>query len=436
MPSKSHSPSSYIDSYYARTIAPNAACPQLHRDVETDVCVIGGGLAGLSTALGLAERGVKVVLIEARRVGWGASGRNGGFVSAGFSLSPRQIVKDLGQAQAREIYDLSRNAVALIRRRIEAFDLPGVPVVDGRMKVLRYHDPEQLARDRDFMSAVFALESELWPRERLREVLLTERYHGALYNDAGFHFHPLNYALGIAQAARASGAAIYEDTPAVWLDLDSPQKLIETPSGTIRAKDVVIACGGYIRGLVPALSGATLPVATYVVTTEPLGERLKEAIRIPYAISDTRLAGNYFRALNDGRILWGGDITARKREPKHLAKKMIDDLVSVFPQLDGVRAEDSWMGLMGYPVHKMPQVGQHAPGVWHCMGYGGHGMSATTMGGELIASAIAENDDRYRLFSRYGLQWAGGPIAGAVGAQITYWYYQLIDRWQEARLKG
>lgn len=415
---------------------PNAVRPPLRGDVEADVCVVGGGLAGLSTALGLAERGIKVVLIEAQRVGWGASGRNGGFVSAGFSLSPRQIVEDLGQAQAREIYDLSRNAVALIRRRIEAFDLPGVPVVDGRMKVLRYHDPEQLARDRDFMSEVFAIDSELWQRDRLREVLLTERYHAALYNNSGFHFHPLNYALGIAQAVQARGAEIYEDTPAVWLDLDSSQKLIETPSGTVRAKDVVIACGGYIGGLLPALSGATLPVATYVVTTEPLGERLKEAIRVPYAISDTRLAGNYFRALSDGRILWGGDITARTREPRHLATKMIDDLVSVFPQLEGIRAEDAWMGLMGYPVHKMPQLGQHTPGVWHCMGYGGHGMSATTMGGELIASAIAENDDRYRLFSHYGLQWTGGPIAGAIGAQMTYWYYQLRDRWQEARLKG
>ncbi|WP_246116902.1 NAD(P)/FAD-dependent oxidoreductase [Denitrobaculum tricleocarpae] len=408
----------------------------MRSDTETDVCVIGGGLAGLSTALGLAERDVKVVLIEARRVGWGASGRNGGFVSAGFSLSPRQIVKDLGREQAREVYDLSRDAVALIRRRIKDLELPGVPVVDGRMKVLRYHDPEQLARDCDFMAEVLAIESEVWPRERLREVLLSERYHGALYIPSGFHFHPLNYALGIAQAAETAGVKIYEDTPAVWLNLESPQKRIETPSGAVLAREIVIACGGYIAGLQPLLSGATLPVATYVMTTEPLGARLKEAIRVPYAISDTRLAGNYFRALSDGRILWGGDITARTREPGQLAKKMIDDLLSVFPQLAGVRAEDAWMGLMGYPIHKMPQLGRHAPGVWHCMGYGGHGMAATTMGGELIAAAIAERDDRYRLFSRYGLQWTGGRVIGAVAAQMTYWYYQWLDRLQEARSHG
>lgn len=433
MLSKVLSPSSYIDSYYARTVAPHSARPALREKLEADVCVIGGGLAGLSTALGLAERGVKTVLIEARRVGWGASGRNGGFVSAGFSLSPRQIVKDLGPAQAREIYDLSRAAVALIRTRIEDFSLPAVPVVDGRMKVLRYHDPEQLARDRDFAAEILAIDSEVWSRERLREVLLSERYHGALYTSSGFHFHPLNYALGIAQAAESKGVAVFEDTPATWLDLEAPQKRVETPSGSVLARDVVIACGGYIGGLQPLLSGATLPVATYVMTTEPLGERLKDAIRVPYAISDTRLAGNYFRALNDGRILWGGDITARTREPARLAGKMLADLLSVFPQLAGVRAEDAWMGLMGYPVHKMPQLGRHAPGVWHCMGYGGHGMAATTMGGELIASAIAVGDDRYRLFSRYGLQWTGGRVIGALAAQITYWYYQWLDRRRESR---
>ncbi len=430
------SPPSYIDSYYARTIAPHAAYPALKGELEADVCIIGGGLAGLSTALGLAERGVTSVLIEAKRVGWGASGRNGGFVSAGFSLSLRQIVKDLGREQARQAYDLSRDAVSLIRDRIERFDLPGVPMIDGRMKVLRYHDPEQLVRDQAFMAEVFDVESEIWPRERLREALVSERYHGGLYTGCGFHFHPLNYALGLAAKAQSLGVEIYEDTPAVWLDLDSPQKRIETPQGVVSAKEVVFACGGYIGDLLPPLSGATLPVATYVVTTEPLGARQKEAIRVPYAISDSRLAGNYFRALSDGRILWGGDITARTREPQRLAQKMIADLVSVFPQLEGVRAEDAWMGLMGYPVHKMPQLGRLSAGVWHCMGFGGHGMAATTMSGELIASAIAEGDDRYRIFSRYGLQWTGGRAVGAIAAQMTYWYYQLRDRWQESRSAG
>ena len=425
--------SRYIDSYYARTVTAHRPRSPLTADLEAQVCVVGGGLAGLSTALGLAERGIDTVLIEARRVGWGASGRNGGFVSPGFSLSNRQIVKDLGRRQAREIYDLSRDATDLIRQRIAQWELPDVPVVDGRMKVLRYHAPGALERDRDFMVEVFGVESEVWPRDRLRAALLSDRYHHGLFNAGGFHFHPLNYALGIAAAAEREGVRIFEDSPAHWLDLEGGEKRIQTPSGSVRAKEVVIACGGYIDSLHPLLSGATLPVATYVVTTEPLGVRAEEAIRVPYAISDTRLAGNYFRLVEDGRILWGGDITARTREPRQLARQMIEDLVSVFPQLSGVQAEDAWMGLMGYPVHKMPQLGQHAPGVWHCMGYGGHGMAATTMGGELIAAAIADSDDRYRLFARYGLQWTGGRLVGAFAAQMTYWYYQLLDRFQESR---
>ncbi len=436
MTKTSEQPTHYIDSYYARTVAAHSPRASLTGDIEAQVCVVGGGLAGLSTALGLAERGVETVLVEARRVGWGASGRNGGFVSPGFSLSNRQIVKDLGRQQAREIYDLSREAADLIRRRIIHLEIPGVPVVDGRMKVLRYHAPGELEADRDFMAEVFGVESEVWPRERLRAALLSERYHHGLFNAGGFHFHPLNYALGIAAAAERAGVRIHEDSPAVWLDLERPEKQVQTASGRVRAKEVVIACGGYIDGLQPLLSGATLPVATYVVTTEPLGERVQDAIRVPYAISDTRLAGNYFRVVEGGRILWGGDITAWTREPRQLARQMIEDLVSVFPQLAGVQAEDAWMGLMGYPVHKMPQLGQHAPGVWHCMGYGGHGMAATTMGGELIASAIAEGDDRYRLFARYGLQWTGGRVIGAVAAQMTYWYYQFLDRLQESRSKA
>lgn len=432
----SDTPSRYIDSYYSRTVTAHEPRSPLTGDLEAEVCVVGGGLAGLSTALGLAQRGIDTVLVEGRRVGWGASGRNGGFVSPGFSLSTRQIVKDLGRQQAREMYDLSRDAVDLIRRRIAQWELPGVPVVDGRMKVLRYRAPGALESDRDFMAEVFGVESEVWPRERLREALRSERYHHALFSAGGFHFHPLNYALGIAAAAERAGVRIFEDSPAKWLDLEGSEKRVETRSGSVRARQVVIACGGYIDGLHPLLSGATLPVATYIVTTKPLGARAEEAIRVPYAISDTRLAGNYFRLVEGGRILWGGDITARTREPRQLANQMIEDLVSVFPQLAGVQAEDAWMGLMGYPVHKMPQLGQQAPGVWHCMGYGGHGMAATTMGGELIASAIAEGDDRYKLFARYGLQWTGGRLIGAVAAQMTYWYYQLLDRRQESRSRA
>ena len=194
----------------------------------------------------------------------------------------------------------------------------------------------------------------------------------------------------------------------------------------VRARTVVMACGGYIAGLHPNLSRAIVPVATYVAVTEPLGERLQSAIRVPYAIADTRFALDYYRPLDDTRILWGGRVTVRRDDPPGLAELMRGDLLKVYPQLRGVRMETAWSGLMSFAVHQMPQVGEVTPGVWYGMGFGGHGMNTTTMAGELVASAIAEGDDRYRLFAPFGLIPTGGPL-GAAAVQLTYWYYALWD---------
>ena len=415
----------YIDCHYARTATACAPRPALDGAVEADVCVVGGGLAGLSTALGLAERGVAVALVEARRVGWGASGRNGGFVSAGFSLSAGRLARRLGVDHAQALYGLSRDAVALMRRRIEACDIACGPIVDGILEASWFDDRDALLRERDYMAATFGVEQEFWPRERLREALVSERYFDGLFNAHGFQFHPLNYCLGVAAAAEAKGARVFESSAVTGLDLDAAVKTVHTAAGSVRAAAVVIACGGYIAGLHRRLARAVVPVATYVVATEPLGERLESAIRVPYAIHDTRFALDYYRGLADTRILWGGRI-GLGREPRRLAELMLGDLVKVYPQLRGVRVETAWSGLMSYAAHKMPQIGEVSPGVWYAMGFGGHGMNTTTMAGEAVAAAIAEGDDRHRLFAPFGLAPTFGPL-GAAAAQASYWYYAARD---------
>ena len=415
----------YIDCHYARTATAGAPRPALDGAVEADVCVVGGGLAGLSTALGLAERGVAVALVEARRVGWGASGRNGGFVSAGFSLSAGRLARRLGVDHAQALYGLSRDAVALMRRRIAACDIACGPIVDGILEASWVDDRDALLRERDYMAATFGVELEFWPRERLREALVSERYFDGLFNAHGFQFHPLNYCLGVAAAAEAKGARVFESSAVTGLDLDAAVKTVPTAAGSVRAAAVVIACGGYIAGLHRRLARAVVPVATYVVATEPLGERLESAIRVPYAIHDTRFALDYYRRLADTRILWGGRI-GLGREPRRLAELMLGDLVHVYPQLRGVRVETAWSGLMSYAAHKMPQIGEVSPGVWYAMGFGGHGMNTTTMAGEAVAAAIAEGDDRHRLFAPFGLAPTFGPL-GAAAAQVSYWYYRARD---------
>ena len=254
---------------------------------------------------------------------------------------------------------------------------------------------------------------------------MSERYFDGLFNAHGFQFHPLNYCLGVAAAAEAKGACVFESSAVTGLDLDAAVKTVRTAAGSVRAAAVVIACGGYIAGLHRRLARAVVPVATYVVATEPLGERLESAIRVPYAIHDTRFALDYYRRLADTRILWGGRI-GLGREPRRLAELMLGDLVHVYPQLRGVRVETAWSGLMSYAAHKMPQIGEVSPGVWYAMGFGGHGMNTTTMAGEAVAAAIAEGDDRIRLFAPFGLAPTFGPL-GAAAAQVSYWYYRARD---------
>ena len=417
---------SYIDSYYARTASAGEPRPPLEGVLEADVCVVGGGLAGLSSALGLAERGVSVALLEGNRVGWGASGRNGGFVSGGFSLSLQALERRLGRDHAQRLHGLSWDAVALMRRRIETYAIDCGPIVDGVIRASWFDDADGLLRERDYMADIAGIEEEFWPREKLREILLSPRYYDGLFNPRGFHFHPLNYCLGIAGAVESRGARIFEGARVTALDLEGPVKIIRTEQGEIRASAVVMTCGGYIAGLHGKLSRAIVPVATYVAVTEPLGDRLQTAMRTPCAVHDTRFALDYYRPLHDSRILWGGRVTVRRSDPTDLAGLMRGDLLKVYPQLAGVEMETAWSGLMSYAVHKMPQIGEVSPGVWHAMGFGGHGMNTTTMAGELIAGAIAENDDRYRLFAPFGLTPTGGPI-GAAAAQLTYWYYGLRD---------
>ena len=417
---------SYIDSYYARTANAGEARPPLDGVVEAEVCVIGGGLAGLSTALGLAERGVSVVVLETHRAGWGASGRNGGFVAGGFSESLRALDRRLGGDHAKRLHGLSRDAVSLIRRRIETYAIDCGPIVDGIVQASWFDNPDELKRHRDYMAETAGVELEFWPREKLGELYLSERYYDGLFDSVGFQFHPLNYSLGVAAAAESKGARIYEDARVTAHDLAGPVKSVRTSRGEVRAAAVVMTCGGYIAGLHGKLSAAVIPVATYVAVTEPLGNRLRSAIRAPYAVHDSRFALDYYRPLHDGRILWGGRVTVRRSDPPDLAGLMRGDLLKVYPQLAGVKMQTAWGGLMSYAAHRMPQIGEVTPGVWHAMGFGGHGMNTTTMAGELIAAAIAEGDDGYRLFAPFGLTPTGGPI-GAAAAQLTYWYYGLRD---------
>jgi glycine/D-amino acid oxidase-like deaminating enzyme len=328
---------------------------------------------------------------------------------------------------------MSIEGVEIVADNIRSLAVENASPVYGKMSVLRYSNPDGLAARRDALEKEFGYRVEVMPTEAVRDVLRSRRYHQALYDPACFHFHPLHYARALAEAVERSGGRVFEGTRAVRLDLDHGQKAVRTDKGRLSAQHVVLACGGYTDNLVPRIRRSILPIATYVLLTEPAREQIAEAVRTDAAISDNRRAGDYYRLMDGGeRILWGGRITTRTTEPRHLAEMMRATMLSTYPQLAGIKIETAWSGLMAYARHLMPMIGQVQPGVWHAVGFGGHGMNTTAIGGRVVAEGILGSSDRYRLFEPFSLTWNGGPF-GIAAAQLTYWAYQAMDLAREHR---
>lgn len=424
---KSVEPNKYINSYYADTFKYSAKYPLLEEDLEVDTCVIGGGYAGLMTAMGLFDRGYKsVVILEANKVGWGASGRNGGFVFGGFSLGPRALVKQVGPENAKALYQLTTSAVELIRKRVSQFQIDCDLVDQGVIWANWFKDQKLLLDEQRFMKDFMDTDWEYLSPQQLNQQVVSDRYCGGLFERNAMHFHPLNYAGAIAQQIHLQGGRIFENSPVIKLDTDSPIKRVYTDKGQISCKHLVIAAGGYIGNLCPPVSRSILPIATYVMTTEPLGQRLTEVIKTQAAVYDTRFAFDYYRPLNDSRILWGGRISANTKKPADLGQQLKKDMLKVFPELSDVKVERVWDGWMGYSRHQMAQIGQLKPGVWYGIGFGGHGVAPTTAAGEIIAGAIANQEQTYQHFKPWGLPW-NGSVFGPPAAQLSYWWYQLKD---------
>jgi glycine/D-amino acid oxidase-like deaminating enzyme len=270
------------------------------------------------------------------------------------------------------------------------------------------------------------------PREEVRSLLLSAKYHQALYDADSFHFHPLNYARGLVRELQRLGGVVHEGSLVTGAELDGPRKVVTTAGGQVECGDVVFAGGGYTDSVCPALRRAFLPIATYILLTEPIRDRIADAIRTNAGIGDDRRAGDYYRVVGGERILWGGRITTRTSDPRDLAERLRREMVTTYPQLADVHVEIAWSGLMSYARHLMPQIGRLQPGVWYCTAFGGHGMNTTAIGGKVVAEAIAGESDRYRLFESFGLAWNGGPF-GRAAAQLTYWTYQAMDAWRERK---
>jgi len=422
-------------SYYRATATPYDAYAPLQGTIRARVAIVGGGYAGLNTALGLAERGMRdVVLLEREQIGFGASGRNGGFVFGGYSLGEQSLLDQLGESRARALFKLTTEAVQLIRRRIADYAIACDCVDQGVIWANWFRDPAVLRHRQQLLAEYYDSSWQWLPQEQLRESVRSERYHDGLYERDALHLHPLNYAIGLAAAATGQGVRIHENSGVMSLVRAGAQWCLRTAQGMVMADQVVLACGGYLAGLQPAIDRAILPIATYVMVTEPLGARMDECLHTRAAVYDTRFAFDYYRALPDTRLLWGGRISIRNRSPQAVKRLLTQDLLRVFPQLKGVQVDYAWSGLMSYARHQMPQIGGSDNGLWWAQAFGGHGLAPTCAAGELLASAIAEGDDRWTQFADYGLRSTYRPF-GYLGAQASYWWQQSRDWLQTRREK-
>lgn len=418
------------ESWY-RAEAGDSSWRVLEGNQRCGVAVVGGGLAGISTALGLVERGMTdVAVLDAGAPGAGASGRNGGFVFAGYSLGNDALLDQLGDEVAARLHGYTRDAVALIRRRIDRhgidcqLDDAGVVLADW------FDQPETLRATVERMKRRLGFDLDWIPKERMPDWVNSPRYGGGLFEPGSFHFHPLRHIRGLSRVVEAAGGRVFGQSAVEGIRRRGPRWRLRTRQGRLDADQVVLATGGYDRRLLPSVQRALQPVATYIAVTEPLGERLAACLPRPVAVYDTRFAFDYYRPLPDSRLLWGGRISMASRSPASIRRLMRRDLARVFPGLSGVRLDYAWGGWMSYARHQMPLLGRSREGIWYALAFGGHGMATTTLAGEVMAEALSGDGRRLAEFEPWQPVWAGGLLGRAVGQGI-YWKAQLIDRWRD-----
>ncbi|SET02421.1 gamma-glutamylputrescine oxidase [Pseudomonas sp. NFR09] len=391
-------------SYYAASSVPQTDYPVLTGELTADVCVVGGGFSGLNSALELAERGFSVVLLEARKIAWGASGRNGGQLIRGVGHGLDQFASVIGTEGVRQMKLMGLEAVEIVRERVARYQIP-CDLTWGYCDLAnKPRDLHGLAEDAEELRSLgYRHDIRLLQANEMGSVIGSERYVGGMIDMGSGHLHPLNLALGEAAAAQQSGVKLFEQSEVTRIDY-GPEVNVYTAQGNVRAKTLVLACNAYLNGLNPHLSGKVLPAGSYIIATEPLGEA-QAANLLPQnmAVCDQRVTVDYFRLSADRRLLFGGACHYSGRDPKDIGAYMRPKMLQVFPQLADVNIDFQWGGMIGIGANRLPQIGRLAdqPNVYYAQAYAGHGLNATHLAGKLLAEAInGQQHGRFDLFAQ------------------------------------
>jgi gamma-glutamylputrescine oxidase len=391
----------HVRSYYAATAHAAPEHPALEGDATFDVCVVGAGIGGCAAALELAERGYRVALLESERVGWGASGRSGGQAIFGYGTGMDSLAAQLGAETARRLWDVSIEALDFVRDRVARHAID-CDLHWGHLHVAtkpRQRD-ELLELQRDLAELYGYHSPRFLERDGVEALLATSRYCAGLFDPRSGHLHPLNYTLGLAQAAVAAGVRIFERSPVQRIERGDPLRLV-TPRGTISARYGVLTRGGYVNGLKAPTNWRVMPVGTYVVATEPLGEeRITRLIRDNVAVADVNFVLDYFRRSADHRLLFGGRVSYSGIDAFDTGKATGARMRRVFPQLAGVKLDYVWGGYVDITMSRAPDFGRIDGNLYYLQGFSGHGIAMSGMAGRLAAEAIAGQAARFDLYGR------------------------------------
>ena len=416
---KQHAPS-----YYAATANWQTDYPELEGAIEADVAIVGGGFSGVATAVELSERGYKVVLLESNRIGWGASGRNGGQIIGGYGQNPGAFRSTIGSEGVDIVEGMGVECVDIIKQRIEKYNIDcdlkwGYCEVGLKKRHLKSY--QQWAEDDPAM--------HLLDQDQIKEYVNSELYLGGYYREDWGHIQPLNLCIGEAKVAQSLGANIFENSQVTSITYgDNP--VVTTQKGSVKAGHVILCGNAYMGKLVPYLDARVLPATSCIIGTEPLSdEQLQQTMVRDVAVCDSRTALDYYRLSADKRLLFGGLSNYTGLEPANAEAVMRNKMAKVFPSLKNVKIDYSWSGRMGISVRRMPQIGRiKNSNILYASGYSGHGVAPTHMTGRLLAEAVDGNTHRFDIMNRmFHLPWPGGKLLRRPAMAAGMMFYKIRD---------
>jgi gamma-glutamylputrescine oxidase len=420
----------YEASYYAETANYKANFPALEGEETADVCVIGAGYTGLSSALHLAEKGYSVTILEAQKVGWGASGRNGGQVAPDHNMGHDELIAKVGKQSADSLWDMSLESVDLVKDLIKKHN------IDCGLKSGILHVAAKKSHMDEIKEAVEYKQSVLKyqhvkhvPQDEVVAMLGTDKYFNGEYLTDAAHLHPLNYALGLAEAAVKAGVKIYEHSCVMDYNGGAGAQ-VTTSKGRVKAKYILLACNGYLGKLAPKVAGKIMPINNFILATEPLSDELSRKInRDDVAVADSKFVINYFRMSQDNRLLWGGGENYSSKFPADIGQFVQKYMLEFYPELKDVKIDYGWGGTLAITMNRMPHFDRVEENVFVAQGYSGHGVALATFGGKLMAEAISGSAEKFDVFKHVPTPtFPGGTLLRYPGLVAGMLYYAMRDR--------